>query len=254
MWKADVLVRNDTNKGLGRGLRVTEIEFVGWDTIEVVGTDSHAGFVLAEGQERKLDLPVPRWKCADPGEGKYGILVSAELGGDLLSNLGRFAVRFFELSQVLEEGTDMRRRSFNVGVRVGVECVATEPTTTTDNTTSEETPTGNVTHEESTTSVEDILDESYGDAVKIMKHPGLEDLAGVVTTPGVVIVDPDSDGIFSMSTVIPGLFAPSVDMLGVIAFVTHFLLDQVKELFNDSVFECGTVEDGRMLVCPQGAE
>ena len=52
-----------------------------------MGTSSHHGFTLNSGEERKLDLPTPRWQCDDEGDGSYRVVVRANLGGDLISDL-----------------------------------------------------------------------------------------------------------------------------------------------------------------------
>lgn len=88
-WEAGVLVRNITRKpaGIEFSIAVTDIRFEGLGEVEVVGTSSHHGFNLNSGEERKLDLPAPRWQCGDEGEGSYRVVVRGNLGGNLISDL-----------------------------------------------------------------------------------------------------------------------------------------------------------------------
>jgi len=88
-WEAGVVVRNITKKPAGVELSITvnDIPFEGLGEVEVVGASSHHGFNLNSGEERKLDLPAPRWQCGDEGDGSYRVIVSANLGGNLISDL-----------------------------------------------------------------------------------------------------------------------------------------------------------------------
>ena len=84
-----MLVRNVTKKkaGIEFSIAVNDIRFEGLGEVEVVGTSSHHGFNLNSGEEKKLDLPVPRWQCGDEGNGSYRVVVRGNLGGNLISDL-----------------------------------------------------------------------------------------------------------------------------------------------------------------------
>lgn len=88
-WEAGVVIRNITKKpaGIEFSISVNSIRFEGLGEVEVVGASSHHAFNLNSGEERKLDLPVPRWQCGDEGDGSYRVVVTANLGGNLISDL-----------------------------------------------------------------------------------------------------------------------------------------------------------------------
>ena len=88
-WEAGVVVRNITKKpaGVELSIAVNTIRYESLGEVEVVGASSHHSFNLNSGEERKLDLPAPRWQCGDEGDGSYRVVVSANLGGNLISDL-----------------------------------------------------------------------------------------------------------------------------------------------------------------------
>lgn len=88
-WEAAVQVRNvstGTHRlGLSYKIVVQFVRFEALGEVEVVGTESHSGFTLDQGEARTLDFPKPRWQCTDLGEGAYRVVARAEIGGGAFS-------------------------------------------------------------------------------------------------------------------------------------------------------------------------
>lgn len=127
-WEAAVQVRNVSTGTAGVGVSykivVQFVDFEALGEVEVVGTESHAGFTLDQGEARALDFPKPRWQCTDPGEGAYRVVARAEIGGGLFST---FVNEVRAVAAGLQElvGQEVRTAAhvFSVLASVPVVCV-----------------------------------------------------------------------------------------------------------------------------------
>ncbi|MCB2224162.1 MAG: hypothetical protein KQH83_08305 [Actinobacteria bacterium] len=133
VWEAETVVASGGAGGRFTvnvlNLQVKGISFTADAPVEVYGSDGHPGFVLEPESERTLDSPVPRWTCADDGDGSYGVDVTAELGGGVVSGMVWWA------REITEGLPGVAANEWSVSVSVPMECVAAEPTTTTSSST-----------------------------------------------------------------------------------------------------------------------